>query len=187
MTSLSYPDLGDPEIALRAWRTEDAEVQLAGLNDPLFLRYSDAAAVSRDQVVRRIAAVDRLREAGTAVYLAIVAAADRDEVLGEASLSGIDPTQRRASVGYWLVPAARGRGAATRAVRLLAGWAFGELALARLELTCGPDNLGSQQVARRAGFQQEGLLRSHLAFKGGRRDSLIFGLLPSDLAGPATS
>lgn len=181
MTSLTHPDLADDVIALRAWRDEDAEAQLAGLNDPLFVRFSDSTSVSRDQVIRRIAAVDRLREGGTALYFAIVAAEDRAEVLGEVSLSGIDTVHGRATVGYWLVPAARGRGAATRAVRLLADWAFAELGLDRLELTCGPDNVGSQQVAVRSGFRQEGLLRSHLSFKGGRRDSLIFGLLPTDL------
>lgn len=181
MTSLSYPYLADGEIALRGWREADADAQLAGLNDPVFVRFSDSTELSREQVLRRIAAVDGLREAGTAVYFAIVAAADDGEVLGEVSLSGIDDFQRRASVGYWLLPAARGRGAATRAVRLVAGWAFAELRLARLELTCGPDNVGSRQVAERSGFRQEGLLRSHLSFKGGRRDSLIYGLLPTDL------
>ncbi len=179
MTSLSHPELTDGDIALRAWREADADVQAAGLNDPVFLRFSDSTSVSREQVIKRIAAVDRLREAGTAIYFAVVAAAD-DEVLGEVSLT-IEVAHRRASVGYWLLPAARGRGAAIRAVRLVAEWAFAELGLARLELTCGPDNVGSRQVAERSGFRQEGLLRSHLSFKGGRRDSLIYGLLPADL------
>jgi RimJ/RimL family protein N-acetyltransferase len=86
-----------------------------------------------------------------------------------------------AAAGYWLSPAARGRGLATRAVRLLARWAFGELGLARLELTCGPDNEASQQVAERCGFTREGLLRSHVPFKGGRRDSVLYSLLPGEL------
>jgi len=36
-------------------------------------------------------------------------------------------------------------------------------------------------VAERAGFVREGLLRSHLAFQGGRRDTVIYGLLPGEL------
>lgn len=51
----------------------------------------------------------------------------------------------------------------------------------RLEVTCGPDNIASQRVARRAGFRAEGLLRSHTPFKGARRDTLLLSLLPSDL------
>jgi hypothetical protein len=63
----------------------------------------------------------------------------------------------------------------------MAAWAFDELRLARLELTTAPDNEGSQRVARRCGFVEEGRLRSHLEFKGGRRDTVVFGALPADL------
>ena len=64
---------------------------------------------------------------------------------------------------------------------MLARWAFDELAIARLELTCGPDNVASQRVAARCGFVREGLLRSHMAFKGGRRDTVLHGLLAGEL------
>jgi [ribosomal protein S5]-alanine N-acetyltransferase len=53
------------------------------------------------------------------------------------------------------------------------------LGLARLELTCGPDNAASRAVAARAGFAQEGVLRSHAAFKGGRRDTVVHGRVRS--------
>ena len=89
--------------------------------------------------------------------------------------------QARAGIGFWLTPEARGCGAATHTVRLLAGWAFSLWGLQRIELTCGPDNDSSQRVAGRCGFVREGVLRSHLAFKGGRRDSVIFSLLPGEL------
>lgn len=105
---------------------------------------------------------------------------DLGRVWGGASIYDIAVAEGRAAVGYWLAGHARGRGRATRTVRLPARWAFGDLAIARLELTCGPDNLASQRVAERSGFTCEGLLRSHLPFKGGRRDSLLFSLLPTD-------
>lgn len=60
-------------------------------------------------------------------------------------------------------------------------WALAELGLARLELTCGPGNEASQRVAERCGFVREGLLRSHVPFKGARRDSMIYSLLPGEL------
>ncbi len=55
------------------------------------------------------------------------------------------------------------------------------MGLGRLELTCGPDNHASQGVADRCGFTREGVLRSHTPFKGGRRDTVVFGLLPGEL------
>ncbi|SDJ98637.1 Acetyltransferase (GNAT) domain-containing protein [Actinopolyspora mzabensis] len=75
----------------------------------------------------------------------------------------------------------RGRGAATRTLRLLARWVFDHLTLARLELTCAPDNTASQRVAERCGFVREGVLRSHMCFQGGRRDSVMSSLLPGEL------
>lgn len=55
--------------------------------------------------------------------------------------------------------------------------------MARLEITCGPNNIGSQGAARRCGFSHEGLLRSHQTFKGARRDTVMFSLLPGELVG----
>ena len=65
-------------------------------------------------------------------------------------------------MGYRLAEPARGRGVATEAVRLLAGWALGVLRLERLELMIHPENTASQRVAERCGFKREGLLRSHM-------------------------
>ena len=85
-----------------------------------------------------------------------------------------------AAVGYWLRREARGRGAATIAVRLVSGWAFDELGIKRLNLITVPENLASQRVAERAGFTREGLLRAWMPTRDGRCDSVMFSLLPDD-------
>jgi RimJ/RimL family protein N-acetyltransferase len=67
-------------------------------------------------------------------------------------------------------------------VQLIALWAFNELGVQRLELTTAPENVASQRVAERAGFSREGVLRGLVATKdNGRRDSVMFSLLPADL------
>jgi RimJ/RimL family protein N-acetyltransferase len=88
-----------------------------------------------------------------------------------------------AETGYWVKPEARGRGVATAALRLVAGWAFQELGVERLQLTTHPDNAASQRVAAKAGFSREGTLRAWLVTRDGRRDAVMFSLLPGD---PAT-
>ena len=45
----------------------------------------------------------------------------RDEPMGIINLYGLDTTHRRCELGVWLVPAARGRGIATDAMRVLCG------------------------------------------------------------------
>ena len=84
-------------------------------------------------------------------------------------------------IGYWVAADARGRGVAAAALRLLAGWALGEGGLGRVVYT-DPDNLTSQRVAE-GGVQREGVLRSHSPQRdGSRRDSVLFSLLPGELA-----
>ncbi len=112
----------------------------------------------------------------------VIADAAQAEPLGVVSLRIAERDPGLAAVGYWLRPEARGRGAATVAVQLIALWAFNELGVQRLELTTAPENAASQRVAERAGFSREGVLRGLVATKdNGRRDSVMFSLLPADL------
>jgi RimJ/RimL family protein N-acetyltransferase len=55
---------------------------------------------------------------------------------------------------YWLAPESRGGSIATWTLRLLAGYAFENLAVARLEMASAPDNVASQRVAERCGVRR---------------------------------
>ena len=118
-------------------------------------------------------------EEGSSAPFAITAT--EGEPLGsiEVHLKATDTSH--AGVGYWLRPEGRGRGAATEAVRLVSSWAFEQLHVGRLSLITDPDNEPSQRVAERAGFRREGLLRSWHPTPSGRRDCVMFSLLPSDV------
>jgi RimJ/RimL family protein N-acetyltransferase len=184
MTELLFPvpPLAGDVVRLRPWSEADAPAIVLAFADPVMRRFSwRTAPYTETEALNDLAARDRARQHGEALHLAVVDPCDETVVLGEVSLAEVRPDQGCAAVGYWLSPAARGRGAAAQAVRLLARWAFAELRLARLELTCGPDNEASQRVAERCGFTREGLLRSHVPFKGTRRDSVVYGLLPGEL------
>ena len=67
---------------------------------------------------------ERRRERGEALFL-VVADLEDDRALGAVWLWNVDVLNGRGEVGYWLLREARGRGAATRAVRLVVGYAFG--------------------------------------------------------------
>jgi RimJ/RimL family protein N-acetyltransferase len=56
-------------------------------------------------------------------------------------------------VGYWLAAGARGRGVATRAVRLLTEWAGRELGVPTLWLQVMEGNERSVAVAERSGYR----------------------------------
>lgn len=77
---------------------------------------------------------------------------------------------------------ARGRGLASRAVRVLVRWALVDVGLARIEAFVEPSNTASMRVLESAGFQREGYLRSYLAIGDGQADAHIYSLLATDLA-----
>ena len=91
----------------------------------------------------------------------------------------------RASIGYWLVARARGRGLAGHALRALVAFAFGELAIPRLHLFVEPSNVVSTRTAESAGFCREGTLRGWELIDGEQRDADCYALLRAEWSPPA--
>jgi RimJ/RimL family protein N-acetyltransferase len=176
------PQLRDEVVALRPWRDADVAEKFRLFSDAETLRFSwgEVNAYTEADAWAQHIAHTRAWEEGTGAEFACTDPADDHAIIGGASIYDIEAAAGRASVGYWVAAHARGRGVATRAVLLLARWAFEDLLIARLQITCGPDNAASQRVAAKAGFTREAVFRSHLPFKGGRRDTVVFSLLPED-------
>lgn len=102
---------------------------------------------------------------------------------------GMNPRQNGVTgCGYWLVPTARGRGIAARAVKAVTDRAFAqEVPTARMELQIDPANEASMRVAIAAGYRFEALRRAAAPQRdGGRRDLGCWVRLPDDPAGPTS-
>jgi RimJ/RimL family protein N-acetyltransferase len=111
---------------------------------------------------------------------AFAAVGNEGEFLGLALAPRIEREAETAELGYIVAPAARGRGVATAALRLLTDWAFAELGAVRLELLIGSANEPSKRVAERNGYRREGLFRSLYVKPGLRDDVEIWSRLASD-------
>jgi RimJ/RimL family protein N-acetyltransferase len=124
--------------------------------------------------------------AGERADLVIVDAATGTPT-GDLGLYYQEPRTGQAMVGYSMLPQWRGRGYPTRAVQLVALWAFAETGIARLIAGTLPDNRGSQRVLEKAGFRREGHLRSRLPWLAGRRvDDVLYALVAADMLAAAT-
>jgi RimJ/RimL family protein N-acetyltransferase len=179
---LTVPDLRDELIVLRPAAMEDVEAITAACQDPEIPRFTRVPSpYGREQGIEYVRGVDRGWVDGTHASLSI-RDATHDTLIGSVSVMGLDQKPGNGEIGYWVAKEARGRGVATRAVRLVSRWAVVELGLQRLELMTDVDNLSSQGVAERAGFTREGILRSYETHGCGRIDVVMFSLVPADLA-----
>ncbi len=173
---LPEPALSDGGLVLRAWDEQDVLVVLAAGLDRLISRYRYSLPRTADAARSWITATETQRLAGERLELAIT---EHSTPVGSVALADI--AHGNAMVRYWLLPEARGRGLASRAVRLLAGWAFSTLGLGRLAAFIELENRASGAVVERCGFVEEGRLRRHITSHDGKRvDTLLFALLPED-------
>lgn len=187
MPDLRYPDepLADEVVLLRPWAELEVPAALLARSEAVDdLEWPDEASITAQAARRFFLEQEEARRRGEELHFAFVEPTSPARVIGGGSLYAIERSHGRASVGYWVVPEARGHGIATHAVRLLARHAFAELDIARLELTCGPENEASQRVAEHCGFTREGVLRAHIPYRGGRRDTVMFSLLTGELPTP---
>jgi RimJ/RimL family protein N-acetyltransferase len=152
--------LTDGTVILRAVEVRDGPAVLAALSsDRTVSRWTRVpwpyTSAHLDEFMRAIAAWHSGR---TDVAVAIVDAAS-DEFLGCMGLHRVGYPQLARSaflpdeVGYWVKASARGRGVATRALRLVSVYAIDELQRPLLNLQTKVGNDASVTVARRVGYR----------------------------------
>jgi len=159
MPAIVAPALSDGEIAVRPLAARDVPAIVAACQDPEIPRWTRVPSpYLREDAERFLAIAAAEAAAGEGVALAVCGADDR--LIGTIGLMELDAVRGYGELGYWIAAAARGRGAATRAVALLRDWAHAELGLSAIEILAHRHNRPSQLVAERAGFADTGELRS---------------------------
>lgn len=98
------------------------------------------------------------------------------DAVGAIGLHALDWSNRSAQIGYWLAPAARGRGTMTRACAGLVSHAIRNLLLHRLEIRCAVENLRSRAVPERLHFACEGTLAGAHVLHGSFRDIALYAV-----------
>jgi RimJ/RimL family protein N-acetyltransferase len=182
---LTLPRRDCGPVVLRPFCPDDLAMVREASRDPyiplitsLPAQASDADALSF--IERQQARADD----GHGYSLVIAAAEGEQRGWGSIGLWLRDIENGRATVGYWLVPEARGSRAAGWALRGLAAFAFEDLAIPRLQLYIEPWNVASVHTAEFAGFAFEARLRGWERIDGAQHDADCFSLLRDDWRAP---
>jgi RimJ/RimL family protein N-acetyltransferase len=147
-------------------RAEDVPLIAAASHDPETRRRLDDEPLTPDRERESLARAEEQWRSGSGAPFVIAHAGD-DRTLGLVNLQfGEDAT-----VAVSVFPEERGRGIASRAMRLAAAWGLRDLGLRRVLAEAAADNVASIRAIEKAGFRREGL----------PDDQARFVLLPEDV------
>jgi RimJ/RimL family protein N-acetyltransferase len=166
MADQAQPEIDGNGLRLRPWRPGDVAAVVAGFTDPAVQRWHCRSMDAAEAAAWITGWSGRWRAESDAGWAVTASGA----VAGQISLRHLDLHAGLGSVSYWILPDARGRGLAPRALAALAGWSFAELGLDRLELSHSTANPASCRVAGKASFAAEGVLRAQGWHADGRHD-----------------
>ena len=173
-------ELTTGRLLLRPWRPSDAAAVLVACTDPETQRWTTVPVPYTAEHARGF--VEEHSPAGwasgTDCGFAVCDLAG-GELLGAITLRQRPPHETW-DVGYWSVPAARGRGVMSEALAELCRWGFAELGTERIEWYAEVGNWASRRVAEKAGFTVEGVQRAGLPGRRGRRDGWVGARLATD-------
>ncbi|WP_419993493.1 GNAT family N-acetyltransferase [Streptomyces boninensis] len=191
----TFPDvsLSTDRLVLRPFDDLDIPALAEMMNDEMVTAWTTVPhpyteADARDWALRLS---HEERTAGRGIVFAVSEFLTQ-RLVGIVHLRHTDWRTLAAEISYVTAPWARGEGYATEAVLAVAHWLFDSQKFERLELRTAADNAASQQVAQKAGFISEGVLRAAWIARsktedGGwtdiRTDLILWSLLPEDLDG----
>lgn len=166
------------DLILRVPVLDDVDALVPAFGDPELREAGNLPAFGREALAVSLRDLPALAEAGRLLPLAAVEVAT-GEVIGAGILHHLDAERKIVEIGYFVFPAARGRGAATTIARALTEHAF-SLGVERVAAYVNVGNRASERVLERAGFTREGVVRSMPKPDGRRVDKTLFSLLPGE-------
>lgn len=106
--------------------------------------------------------------------------ASSDKIIGTIDLHHIDSNNRKAEIGYWIHSNYAGQNIITKAVKTLCAYSFEVLELNKLTIFADVENIPSNKVALKTGFQLVGTKRQDIIMYDQYRDMNEYYLLKSD-------
>lgn len=99
------------------------------------------------------------------------------KAVGMIDLHNIDFDNQRAEVGYWLGKDYQGNGVMTACLKKLLEIGFLELKLHKIKLLAEVENTASNAVAKKVGFNVEGLLKDEIFSNGKFHDANLYAIV----------
>ena len=98
-------------------------------------------------------------------------------IAGVITFNRIHHKLKKVELGYWVGKEQQGKGLVTRCINVMIDYAFNELHMEKVEIHVATGNVPSQNICKRLGFQQEGIIRNAENLHGNIVDHLVLSLI----------
>lgn len=101
----------------------------------------------------------------------------QNKLVGTIAFHYYDWINRSTSIGYWIGQDYQGKGIMVNSCITLVDYAFANLKMNRVEISCAPQNMRSRAIPQRLGFKEEGTRREVQWLYDYYVDHVIYGML----------
>ena len=157
-----------PRLIIRPTQESDAKI----LNDAViesydelhtFMEWADhLPSIEESQRYAKEAALNWIDKKNDEPYLQlIIVDKNTGDFVGATSFHHYNWSIPSVETGYWIRKKYSGQGFMTEATNAITQYAFKQLKVNRISLTCDPDNIKSKNIAERLNYTLEGRLKNH--------------------------
>jgi ribosomal-protein-serine acetyltransferase len=101
---------------------------------------------------------------------------EKTSIIGLVLIKDIDNKAKTAEVGYMIDEEYEGKGIVKKACKLMIDFLFIELQINKIVLSCDEENEKSVGIAKRFGFELEGILKQNIMINGKIRNTMCWAL-----------
>ena len=163
------PTLQYGRLTLRRAIQDDVQPIFEACQDPLIPRFTTVP--SNYTILHAQNFVDRTQESleleRELPFVITFDVAEGEKFAGVISLHTINAHNHCAEIGYWMHPEMRGQGIATTAAKLITNLGITSIGFRRIEGVVDVENIASQRLLLKAGYEREGVLKKKVTREDG--------------------
>lgn len=153
-----FPTLKSNRVILRQFVDSDLENVFRGLSHPDIIKYYGVSYDSREATKEQMKWFADLEKDGTGIWWAVCSKVD-GEFMGAGGLNELNKENRKAEIGFWLLPEFWGKGFMTETMPVILNYAFGTLGLHRIEGFVESENTNCKKAMAKLKFNLEGTMQ----------------------------
>ena len=153
----NFPTLSSDRFILRQFVYSDLEDVFKGLSNPAVTAYYGVSYDTLEATKAQLTWFAELEKKNTGIWWAICSKTD-GAFLGAGGLNDVSLENKKAEIGFWLLPSHWGKGIMSETMPLIFSHGFNTMGLHRIEGFVESKNANCKKAVAKLGFTHEGTM-----------------------------